>query len=77
MNENESTSPHYRAAREELEDLIEAGKAIEILDRYYTCKQSCEYVYGIVEHVAHSDDVETICNGTRNFARNLLEDWSK
>ena len=68
---------YYAAAREELMQLIQDGKAIEVLDRYYTCIQSCEYVYGIVEHVAHADGMETISDDVRNFARNLLDDWAK
>ena len=39
-------------------------------------QQAADYVYGIVFEVANTpDDIELI--GTRDFARNLLDDWTK
>jgi hypothetical protein len=76
MSLAESDPERYAAARDEIMRLIQNGMAIDLLNTYSSCKQSCNYVYGILYHVAH-DESDTICNGAKNMARNLLDDWSK
>lgn len=71
-----TTDKHEKLARAELQRLVTEGKAIEILDRYYTCMQSCEYVYSIVHDTAWHRDGE-ISRDVITFAQNLLDDWSK
>jgi hypothetical protein len=77
MNSAEEDPERYAAARDELMHLIRDGMAIDVMETYALHKQSCEYVYGIVRDVAYSEGVETIGEGARNFACNLLDDWSK
>lgn len=79
MNPVEEDPERYAAARDQIMNLIKAGKAgkaIELLDAYSEHKQSCSYVWGIVQHVANEVD-SGIDPEVVNFARNLLEDWSK
>lgn len=71
----ETIDENERRAREELRSLVEAGKAQEILETWAFCKQSCDYVYGIVQQVATDPYLEG--TGQQSFARNLLDDWSK
>lgn len=64
-----------RFARKYIGDLIKAGCAQDLIETYQEHKQSCHYVHGIIYLVAHdrlggSKDVQ-------DFARNLLDDWSK
>lgn len=70
-------SVEERVAREHLEDLINAGRAQEIMEAYAVHSQSCFYVYGIVQHVAYAETDGGINPAVRSFARNLLDDWSK
>lgn len=56
--------------------LIRRGKAEEILTAYSDHMQSCNYVYGIVQHVADMEDDRPMATA-QQFARNLLDDWSK
>lgn len=63
-------------AERELNRLMAEGKARDILWTYAFCKQSCDYVYGILRHVAYEVD-SGISDEIVNFARNLLDDWSK
>ena len=63
-------------AEAELKELMRQGKAQAILATYYFCNQSCDYVYGILQHVAYEVD-SGIDDEVVNFARNLLDDWSK
>lgn len=61
-------------ARMYVEALVEAGKAQELMEAYSDHNQSCHYVHGIVRHVAYEGlEGQT----AQEFARNLLEDWSK
>jgi hypothetical protein len=75
-NPAEEDPERYAAARDELMHLIRDGMAIDVMETYALHMQSCGYVYGIVQHVAY-DESDMICNGTKNFAKNLLDDWSK
>ncbi len=74
--EAETIAEHEKRAREELQRLVTDGKAIEILDTYYLCRQSCEYVYSIVHEIANAS-LGAVSGDVRDFARNLLDDWSK
>lgn len=67
---------HEQRAREELDQLIQQNGAIEVLDRYYTCKMNCEMVYHTVYTIAH-EEPSGVSDDVRHFARNLLDDWSK
>lgn len=62
-------------AKQILEGLIEEGYAEDILNTWAYCSQSCNYVYGILQDVANADS--GISDEIVNFARNLLDDWSK
>lgn len=64
-------------AAAQLQQLIQEGKAEDVLMTYSFCKQSCDYVYGILQHVAFDDSDGGIDPLVREFARNLLDDWSK
>ena len=55
---------------------IERGKAEEIYTTWMFCKQSCDYVYGTLQHVVYETD-SGISDEIVNFARNLLDDWTK
>lgn len=72
----EEDPERYAAARDHLMNLIRDGKAVDVLETYYFCKQSCDYVYGILRHVAYEVD-SGISDEIVNFAQNLLDDWSK
>lgn len=76
MNLAEEDPERYAAARDELMHLIRDGMAIDVMETYAEHKQSCGYVYGIVHHIAHEVD-SGIDPEVVNFARNLLDDWSK
>jgi hypothetical protein len=76
VGESVTDSADERAAREFLEDLIAGGRAVEIMHAYSEHGQSCSYVYGILQHVAHEVD-SGVDPEIVNFARNLLDDWSK
>jgi hypothetical protein len=65
-----------RFAREYIEDLLNAGKAQEIMEAYSDHGQSCPYVWGILVDVANSKS-DGISNDVKNFAANLLDDWLK
>lgn len=73
--ETTAEHPEFRAI-EELISLIKDGRAQDVLTTYYFCKQSCDYVYGTLQHVAHEAD-SGIDFEIVNFARNLLDDWAK
>lgn len=75
-NPAEEDPEMYAAARDQIMNLIRAGKAIELLDAYSEHNQSCSYVWGIVHHVAYEVD-SGIDPEVVNFARNLLDDWTK
>lgn len=66
----------YAAARDQIMNLIREGRAIDLLTAYSEHNQSCSYVWGIVQHVAHEVD-SGIDPEVVNFARNLIDDWSK
>lgn len=70
-------SVEERAAREYLEDLINAGRAREVMDAYSIHGQSCAYVFDIVNHMAYDSEDPGIDPTVREFARNLLDDWAK
>lgn len=70
-------STEERAAREYLEDLINAGRAREIMETYSLHGQSCQYVYSIVEHTAFDSVDSNLDPAVKEFARNLLDDWAK
>lgn len=63
-------------AEAQINQLMSQGKAREILEAYSEHNQSCKYVWGIVQHVAHEVD-SGVDPEVVNFARNLLEDWTK
>ncbi len=63
-------------ARGELQRLVTEGKAQDILNTYSFCKQSCDYVYGIVRDIAYDEHIG-VHPEVKAFARNLLDDWSK
>lgn len=63
-------------AEAQINQLMSQGKAREILEAYSEHSQSCSYVWGIVQHVAHEVD-SGIDPEVVNFARNLMDDWSK
>jgi hypothetical protein len=63
-------------AEAQINQLMSQGKAREILEAYSEHRQSCAYVYGIVHHIACEVD-SGIDPEVVNFARNLLDDWSK
>lgn len=69
-------TPEERFAREFLEDLINSGKAEEIMHAYSEHMQSCAYIWSILQYVV-ADESDMICNGVKNFASNLIDDWSK
>jgi len=60
-------------AREQIQSLIDEGYAKDLMATWSYCEQSCNYVYRIVEHVAE----EGTTLSAQDFARNLLDDWSK
>lgn len=76
MNPAEEDPERYAAARDQIMNLIKTGKAIDLLDAYSEHNQSCAYIWSILQHVTSSDS-DTICNGVKNFARNLMDDWTK
>lgn len=69
----ESSGEVETIAREYVASLVEAGKAEALMDAYSEHYQSCHYVYGIVQHVAE----EGVSLSAQDFAKNLLDDWSK
>jgi hypothetical protein len=67
-----------RIARDILTSAMEQGKAQEIVETWSFCKQSCDYVYSIVQRIAYEGEADSgISDEIVNFARNLLDDWSK
>lgn len=75
-NDAEEYPELYASARDQIMGLIRAGLAIELLDAYSEHKQSCSYVQSIVHHIAYEVD-SGVDPEVVNFARNLLDDWSK
>lgn len=65
-----------RRYRDAVISLVNAGEAKNLLDCYSEHNQSCAYVYGILQHFAYEVDTG-ISDEIVNFARNLLDDWSK
>ena len=63
-------------AREYIQAMIDQGHAIALMDAFSEHSQSCHYVYGILQHLAYEVD-SGISDEIVNFARNLLDDWSK
>lgn len=76
INPAEEDPELYAAARDQIMNLIRDGKAIELMSAYSEHMQSCAYIWTILRHV-ESDESDMICNGVKNFARNLMDDWSK
>lgn len=76
MNLAEEDPERYAAARDQIMNLIRDGRAIELMSAYSEHMQSCSYVWSILQHVTSSDS-DTICNGVKNFASNLMDDWTK
>lgn len=64
------------AAAQQLQQLIQEGKAEDVLMTYAFCKQSCDYVYGILRDVAY-DENPGLNPAVKAFALNLLDDWAK
>jgi hypothetical protein len=62
-------------AREMIQGLIRDGYAQDLMATWSYCSQSCNYVYGILVDIANADS--GISDEIVNFARNLLDDWSK
>lgn len=63
-----------REAIERVNALIAEGKAEDLLDAYYDL--SMQYVYDVLVYAANQpDDAQLV--SAQNFARNLLDDWSK
>ncbi len=74
----ETIDEDERRAREQLKTLVAEGKAQEILGTWSFCKQSCDYVYGILRSIVHDGEADSgISDEIVNFARNLLDDWAK
>jgi hypothetical protein len=63
-------------ARRYVEAIVADGGAKKLMEAYCIHNQSCQYVYGILQHVAYEAD-SGISDEIVNFARNLLDDWSK
>lgn len=76
MSPAEGDPEMYAAARDQIMNLIRDGKAIELLNAYSEHMQSCAYVWGILQHIVHEAD-SGIDPEIVNFARNLMDDWSK
>lgn len=74
--EAETIDEEEQRARQELQRLVAEGKAQPVLNVYHFCRQSCDYVYGIVWDVAHDESLH-MSEDVKAFARNLLDDWSK
>lgn len=74
--EAETIDEDERRAREELRRLVADGKAQDVLNTYYFCKHSCDYVYDTLRFIAHQAD-SGVDPEIVNFARNLLDDWCK
>lgn len=75
-NPAEEDPEMYAAARDQIMNMIRDGQAIELLNTWAEHNQSCSYVWGIVQHIAHEVD-SGIDPEVVNFARNLLDDWTK
>ena len=69
----ESSQEAEITAKAYLEALIGGGRAEAVADAYYEHYQSCAYIYDIVRHVAE----EGTTLSAQDFARNILDDWSK
>ena len=69
----ESSQEAEITAKAYLEALINGGRAGAVADADCEHYQSCAYIYYIVRHVA--EDGTTL--SAQDFARNLLDDWSK
>jgi hypothetical protein len=69
VSSEEAETTAKQQAKEILLGLIEEGVA----DAYCNHYQSCAYIYDIVRHVAE----EGTTLSAQDFARNLLDDWSK
>lgn len=69
----ESSEEAETLARAYVNYLVRTGKAGDLMDAYSDHNQSCHYVYSIVQAVA--EEGTTI--SAQDFARNLMEDWSK
>jgi hypothetical protein len=74
-SEDQATHAEWAAAQQ-LQELIQQGKAQELMEAYSDHMQGCYYVYGILQHLAYEVD-SGIDPEVVNFARNLLDDWSK
>lgn len=62
-------------AKGEIARLVREGKAEELLWAWSEHSQSCSYVRSIVQHVADGGAEAAV--SAQEFARNLLDDWSK
>lgn len=68
------TEPMDVEAIERVNALVAEGKARDLLDTYYDV--SSQYVYDVLLYAANQpDDAQLV--SAQNFARNLLDDWSK
>lgn len=76
-SEEAETTGDELVARMYVETIVNSGGAIGLMDAYSTHNQSCNYVYGILQHVAYDETEGGIDPAVRVFARNLLDDWSK
>lgn len=76
MSSEEAEITAEEIAKQLLLGAIERGMADEIYNTWAFCKQSCDYVYGIVRDVAYNESLH-LSEDVKNFARNLLDDWSK
>jgi len=74
--EAETIDENERRAREEIRQLVIDGYAQDLMNTWSYCSQSCNYVYSILHDVANAE-FGTVSGDVRNFARNLLDDWSK
>jgi hypothetical protein len=74
MNPAEENPEHYAAARDRIMQMIQDGEALQLLEAYYLHIQSCNYVMGVLTWAAYESDLN---KDIKDFARNLLDDWSK
>ena len=63
-------------ARAYIQDMIDQGHAVAMANAFSDHSQSCAYLESILIGVANAE-FGTVSGDVRNFARNLLDDWSK
>lgn len=76
MNPAEEDPERYAAARDEIMRLIQDGSAIALLNTWAEHNTSCHYVWSILFDVAN-DSGTGVEQSVKNFAANLMDDWTK